>query len=70
MQFAPRSEKLQSLEKTIEKEKSTFETTQQERIEQAISTAEKEQKVNEKDAVKLVSVKVDNDKQGNLVIKG
>nr|WP_229671739.1 zinc ribbon domain-containing protein [Lentibacillus kapialis] len=70
MKYAPESEKLQSLKTTIEKEKTAFETAQQQRIEQAINSAEEERKLNENDAIELVSVNVEKDEQGKAVIKG
>ncbi|WP_246206595.1 zinc ribbon domain-containing protein [Virgibacillus ihumii] len=70
LKYAPESEKLQSLKTTIDKEKIAFETTQRQRIEQAISTAEKERKFNQNKAVELVSVSLDNNQQGNLIVKG
>ncbi|WP_390292867.1 zinc-ribbon domain-containing protein [Virgibacillus kekensis] len=70
LNYAPESEKLLSLQTTIEKEKIAFETAQRQRIEQAISSAEKERKLNENDAIELVSVDVSSDEQGKLVVKG
>ncbi|GAA0613698.1 hypothetical protein GCM10009001_33670 [Virgibacillus siamensis] len=70
LKYAPDSEKLQSLKTTIDKEKIAFETAQRERIEQAINTAEKERAFNRNEAVKLVSVSLDNNQQGNIVVKG
>src|SRR5699024_9613235 len=51
LKYAPESEKLQSLQTTINKEKVAFETAQQERIEQAINTAQEEQELNETDEI-------------------
>ncbi|WP_217585750.1 zinc ribbon domain-containing protein [Lentibacillus saliphilus] len=70
LKYAPQSEKLLSLQTTIEKEQTAFETMQQERIEQAINTAVEEQQINENDAIELVSVSAKNDEQGNLLIEG
>ncbi len=70
LKYAPESEKLQSLKTTIEKEKTAFETAQRKRIEQAISSAEEERKLNENDAIELVSVDVESDEQGKVVVKG
>ncbi len=70
IKYAPNSEKLHSLQTTIEKEKVSFEITQQQRIQQAIDTAEEEREMNETDAIEVVSVKPENDDQGNLVVKG
>src|SRR5690606_1770414 len=70
IKYAPNSEKLHSLQTTIEKEKVSFEITQQQRIQQAIDTAEEEREMNETDAIKVDSVKLENDDQGNLVVKG
>lgn len=70
LNYAPQSDKLQSLQQTIEKEKVAFETAQQQRIEQAINMAAEEQQLNEQEAVKLDYVKLDYDDQGKLVVKG
>lgn len=70
LKYAPESEKLQSLKTTIDKEKTAFETAQRQRIEQAVNTAEKERKFNRNEATELVSVSLDNNQQGNLVVKG
>ncbi|HLR80164.1 MAG TPA: zinc-ribbon domain-containing protein [Bacillota bacterium] len=70
LKYAPESEKLQSLKTTIDKEKTAFETAQRQRIEQAISSAEEERKLNENDAIELVSVNVESDEQGKVVVKG
>lgn len=70
LKYAPESEKLQSLNTTIDKEKIAFETAQRQRIEQAINTAEKEREFNRHEAVELVSVSLDNNQRGNLVVKG
>ncbi|WP_236686935.1 zinc ribbon domain-containing protein [Ornithinibacillus contaminans] len=70
LKYAPESEKLLSLKTTIEKEKVSFEITQQQRIQQAINTAQEEREMNETDAIEVVSIKVENDDQGNLVVKG
>ncbi|WP_412975283.1 zinc ribbon domain-containing protein [Ornithinibacillus sp. 179-J 7C1 HS] len=70
LKYAPNSEKLLSLKTTIEKEKVSFEITQQQRIQQAIDTAEEEREMNENDAIELISVKLENDNQGNIVVKG
>ncbi|GAA0446788.1 MAG: zinc-ribbon domain-containing protein [Bacillota bacterium] len=70
LKYAPKSEKLTSLQTTIDKEQVSFETAQQKRIEQAMTSATKEQQVNENDAVELVSIKTTSDDQGNLVVKG
>ncbi|WP_010096841.1 hypothetical protein [Ornithinibacillus scapharcae] len=70
LKYAPYSDKLQSLKTTIEKEKVTFETTQEQRIQQAINTANEEREMNETDAIKVVDVKLEKNSQGNLVVKG
>src|SRR5699024_11914754 len=64
------SEKLQSLKTTIEKEKTAFETAQEERIEQAINMAAEENEVNQSDAVELNSVKLKKDGKDKLIVKG
>ncbi|WP_163970819.1 zinc ribbon domain-containing protein [Oceanobacillus halotolerans] len=70
LKYAPNSEKLQSLKTTIEKEKVAFETTQQERIEQAINTATEEQQLNETNALEVTSLQVETDDENNIVVKG
>ncbi|MUV36297.1 hypothetical protein JNUCC1_00098 [Lentibacillus sp. JNUCC-1] len=70
LKYAPESEKLLSLETTIENEQEAFETMQQERIEQAINTANEEQEINENDAIELVKVTAKDDEQGNLLVTG
>ncbi|ALX47314.1 hypothetical protein AOX59_01090 [Lentibacillus amyloliquefaciens] len=70
LKYAPESEKLQSLKTTIEKEKAAFETAQQQRIEQAINSAEEERKLNENDAIELVNANVERNDQGEVVVKG
>jgi hypothetical protein len=70
LKYAPDSEKLQSLETTINNEQTTFETAQEERLEQAMNTALEEREMNESDAVELLEMAVENDEQGNIIIKG
>ncbi|OZU90488.1 zinc ribbon domain-containing protein [Virgibacillus indicus] len=70
LKYAPNAEKLQSLKTTIDKEQVAFETAQEQRIEQAITTAAEEQQLNETDAIELVSVNIENDQQGKLAVKG
>ncbi|MFD1039034.1 zinc-ribbon domain-containing protein [Virgibacillus byunsanensis] len=70
LKYAPNSERLLSLKTTIDKEKTAFETAQQERIEQAFSTAAQEQELNENDAIEVNSVSLDSDDQENLVVTG
>ncbi|CDQ40288.1 MULTISPECIES: zinc-ribbon domain-containing protein [Virgibacillus] len=70
LKYAPDSEKLLSLQTTIDKEKVAFETAQQKRIEQAMTSATKEKQVNETDAIEMLSIDITDDEQGNLVVKG
>ncbi|WP_053219841.1 zinc ribbon domain-containing protein [Virgibacillus senegalensis] len=70
LNFVPNSDKLQSLQTTIEKEKTAFETEQQHRIEQAATAAEKEQNLNKNDAVEMIDVSISRDEQGNAVVSG
>ncbi|WP_404459104.1 zinc ribbon domain-containing protein [Oceanobacillus kapialis] len=70
LKYAPDSEKLQSLKTTIDKEQVAFETAQQQRIEQAMSTAEEERQLNETDAIDLIEVDLSKDEQGKLVVQG
>ncbi|API93725.1 hypothetical protein J32TS6_08130 [Virgibacillus pantothenticus] len=70
LKYAPDSEKLLSLQTTIDKEKVAFETAQQSRIEQAMTTANKEQQLNDSEAIKLKKIEITSDDQENLVVKG
>ncbi|MGX4669061.1 zinc ribbon domain-containing protein [Cerasibacillus sp. JNUCC 74] len=70
LKYAPESEKLLSLQTTIDKEKIAFETAQQNRIEQAMSTASQEQQANKSNAITLKNIDLTNDDQGNIVVKG
>lgn len=70
LKYAPESEKLTSLKTTVEKEKASFETAQQKRIEQAMNAAEQEQQLNKNDAVKLLEVNVAKNEQNETVVKG
>jgi len=70
LKYASDSTKLQSLKTTIAKEKSAFETTQQERIEQAVTIAEEEDQYNRNDAITLDHVEVDHNDQGNILVTG
>lgn len=70
LKYAVDSEKLQSLKTTIDKEKTAFETAEQQRIEQAVNLATEERELNEQDAVKLDNVKTSKDDQNNLVVQG
>ncbi|WP_153462451.1 MULTISPECIES: zinc-ribbon domain-containing protein [Sediminibacillus] len=70
LNYVPDSDKLQSLQTTIEKEKTAFETEQQNRIEQAVTAAEKEQDQNKNDAVEMTEVSISKDEQGNAVVSG
>ncbi|MBM7572200.1 hypothetical protein JOC48_002703 [Aquibacillus albus] len=70
LEYVPNSEKLKSFKTTIEKEKTAFETAQQQRIEQAIIAAEEEREINKNDAVELLDIKVLQDEQKNLVVTG
>ncbi|WP_430791414.1 zinc-ribbon domain-containing protein [Virgibacillus flavescens] len=68
--YAPESDKLKSLQTAIDNEKVAFETAQQRRIESALNTAAQERKQNKNDAVKLVNVKLLNNEQDKLIVKG
>lgn len=70
LKYAPESEKLDSLYTTIEKEKTAFETAQQQRIEQAMNSAAQENELNENDAIELVSASIKKNKQDHLVVQG
>ncbi|MFC3039917.1 zinc-ribbon domain-containing protein [Virgibacillus xinjiangensis] len=70
LKYAPASEKLRSLKTTIEKEQSAFENARIQRVEQAINTAAQDDQLNEKDAVKLLSVQAQKDGEGNLKVSG
>lgn len=70
LKYAPDSEKLQSLLTNINKEKLAFETEVQQRMEQAMDTAYKESQINENDAIEMISVKLENNDEGQVVING
>jgi len=70
LKYAVDSDKLQSLKTTIDKEKTAFETAEQQRIEQAVDVATEERELNEQDAVKLDNVKTSKDDQDNIVVQG
>ncbi|RKQ37327.1 zinc ribbon domain-containing protein [Oceanobacillus halophilus] len=70
LKYAPDSEKLNSLKTTIDKEKTAFETAQQNRIEQAMTIAQADQEFNETDAVSLVSANTEKDDSGNITVVG
>ncbi|QST01387.1 zinc ribbon domain-containing protein [Pontibacillus sp. ALD_SL1] len=70
LRYAPESQKLQSFKTTVEKEKAAFETAQQNRIEQAMNAAEEEHKKNKNDAVEIVKIEKNLNKQDNLVVNG
>lgn len=70
LKYAEQSTKLQSLKTTIEKEKTAFETAQQERIEQAITIAEEEEQHNRNDAIELDTVDIEYNDEGNIIVKG
>lgn len=70
LKYAPESEKLQSLLTNINKEKLSFENEIQQRMEQAMDTAYKESQINESDAIEVLSVKLEDNDEGDVVIKG
>ncbi|WP_156856344.1 zinc ribbon domain-containing protein [Oceanobacillus sp. AG] len=70
LKYAPDSEKLQSLLANINKEKSSFETAAKERLEQAMDTVYQEHQMNENDAIEVVSIKVENDEDGRVIVNG
>ncbi|MFA1818738.1 zinc ribbon domain-containing protein [Virgibacillus oceani] len=70
LKYAPDSEKLQSLETTINNEQASFESAQEERLEQAMNTALEEREMNELDAVELLEMTLENDEQDNIIVKG
>lgn len=65
LRYAADSDKLQSLQISIEKEKTAFESIVNERLEQALNA-----EYNETDAVELEYVRLDDNEQNQLVIKG
>lgn len=70
LKYVSDSEKLQSLKTTIDKEQTAFEIAEQQRIEQAINIAAEERELNTLDAIKLDSVKLDQNDQDNIIVKG
>ncbi|WP_100011122.1 zinc-ribbon domain-containing protein [Lentibacillus sediminis] len=70
LKYAPNSEKLTSLQTTVEKEQTAFETAQQQRIEQAVNAAAQDHQLNETDAIELLSAEVEQNEQGNFAVEG
>lgn len=70
LKYVADSEKLQSLKTTIDKEKTAFETAEQQRIEKAIDIATEENELNTLDAVELNFVEVKKDDLEQFVVKG
>jgi len=70
LRYASNSEKLLSLQETIDKEQEAFETVQQERIEQAIYLAEEERELNEMEDVELKDIAFEEGEQGEIIITG
>lgn len=70
LKYASNSEKLLSLQQTIDKEKEAYESELQKRIEQAIHLAEEERELNEMEAVELIDVDFEVDDQGALIVFG
>ncbi|WP_079709303.1 zinc ribbon domain-containing protein [Paraliobacillus ryukyuensis] len=70
LQYVPNSEKLSSLKTTIEKEKTAFETAQEQRIEQAMTAVEAENDKNKNDAVKLKDISISSNDQGEVIVSG
>ncbi|QGH34356.1 zinc ribbon domain-containing protein [Gracilibacillus salitolerans] len=63
------SEQLESLKTTVNKEKTAFESAQEQRIEQALSAFEEEQELNESHAIELIDIQVQKEKD-NWIITG
>ncbi|WP_143262119.1 zinc ribbon domain-containing protein [Sediminibacillus massiliensis] len=70
LHYVPESSKLESLQTTIQKEKTAFETAQQDRIEQAITAAEKEKDRNLNNAVEIEKASVERNQQNEIVVNG
>lgn len=70
LQYVVNNEKLLSLKDRIIEEKNAFEAAEQERINNAIQVAKKEEQMNSTQAVELVDVKANVDKYGDAYIKG
>ncbi|SFM01401.1 hypothetical protein SAMN04487943_106190 [Gracilibacillus orientalis] len=63
------SEQLESLKTTVNKEKTAFESAQEQRIEQALSAFEEEQELNESHAIELIDIQLQEEKD-NWIITG
>ncbi|MGP4040467.1 hypothetical protein ACTWP4_11340 [Gracilibacillus sp. D59] len=63
------SEQLESLKTTVNKEKTAFESAQEQRIEQALSAFEDEQELNESHAIELIDIQLKEEK-GDWIITG
>lgn len=70
LQYVPDSEKLTSLKTTIDKEKTAFETAQEQRIAQALTAVELENEKNANDAVELDDIALEQNKQNEIVVSG
>lgn len=64
------SEKLLSLKATIKKEQFSFESQQQERIEQAMAVAAKDREKNKNEAVELIEISAKLNEYGDLIVSG
>ncbi|WP_240468581.1 hypothetical protein [Gracilibacillus sp. YIM 98692] len=69
LSYVEDSEPLQNLKTTIQKEKVAFETAQEKRIEQALSTAEKEREVNQSDAIELKDTNIEKNND-QIIVSG
>ncbi|SHM89046.1 hypothetical protein [Gracilibacillus kekensis] len=61
------SEQLESLKTTINKEKTAFESAQEQRIEQALSVFEEEQELNESHAIELIDIQLKTEEDKWLI---
>ncbi|WP_058306955.1 zinc ribbon domain-containing protein [Gracilibacillus massiliensis] len=61
------SEQLESLKTTINKEKTAFESAQEQRIEQALSIFEEEQELNESHAIELIDIQLKTEDEKWLI---
>ncbi|MBM7680002.1 tetratricopeptide (TPR) repeat protein [Pullulanibacillus pueri] len=70
LNYDKNNKKLLDLQDTIKNAQDSFESAQEERIQQAMAAAEKERQHNKNDAVQLVSAKAKLNEYGDLVVSG
>lgn len=70
LQYAVNNKKLMQLKKRIKQEKTAFEEKQQERLEQAMQQAAKDELKNQTDALEILDVTMTQDEFGDYIVHG